>query len=451
MNKKIKNTTKLLLVATFFSLQAGTLYNKDGLESKENFMINAAKSYSERSGQIFAIPEKYSLVMGDYSLDGFSHFKKDGKIIKLNNLGTGHGTPWDYDTQVPIIMYGSGFINSNKVVSKFVTQQDIVPTYASILNTETPVDSDGKVLSEALKKNTKKPKVILTFVLDQVGLAYYNAHPKSFPEIKKIMQNGTFFKNAKVTHLESETAVGHTAIGTGAYPDNHGIPSNSFWMKGLGKETYSFGIDKEESPVWLKSPTLADVYDYKTKNKAIIVSYCYAERAAMGMAGHGAMYKNADKDIVFYYNEKEDKFNTNEKYFSMPEYLKDMKVKPYLDKLTEGTGMWMEHKIPYLEKAKKVISKKEVFDNKAMLTPIFPVFEADMFEKVIQNEPIGQDDITDLLYFTFKSTDLASHAFGFESEEAREVLESVDNQLGRLVRALEKKVGKDNYIVTITF
>ena len=148
MNEKITSTTKFLLVATFFSLQAGTLYNKDGLESKENFMINAAKSYSERSGQIFAIPEKYNLVMGDYSLDGFSHFKKDGKTIKLNNLGTGHGTPWDYDTQIPIIMYGSGFINSNKVVSKFVTQQDIVPTYASILNTETPVDSEGKVLAQ---------------------------------------------------------------------------------------------------------------------------------------------------------------------------------------------------------------------------------------------------------------------------------------------------------------
>lgn len=450
MKKQINSPLLLSAIASLMMLQAGTLKNTNGVESKENFMINASKSMSERSGQIFAIPNKYNIISGDYSLDGFSHFKKAGKIVKANNLGTGHGSPWDYDTHVPIIMYGSGFINENKKVSRFVTQQDLVTTYADILKTEPPVDAEGSVLSEALKKTTKKPKAILTLVLDQVGMEFYYKHPNSFPEIKRIMKKGTFFTNAKVTHLESETAVGHTAIGTGAYPENHGITSNSFWLKGLGKENYSFGIDHEETPVLLKSPSLADVYDKKTNNKALIMSYCYAERAAIGMAGHGAMFSKGDKDMVFYYNEREDKFNTNEKYYSIPEYIKDMKAKPYLDKLTKGTGVWMEHKIPYLEKVKKVISKKEVFDNKVMLTPIFPVFEADMLTKVIKNEPIGQDDITDLMYVTFKSTDLSAHAFGFESEEAREVFEAADHQLARVVRAFEEKVGKDNFIVTIT-
>ncbi|RYX99623.1 hypothetical protein EON78_03320, partial [bacterium] len=425
-------------------------YDLEFASTEKNFIINSLKSASERSGQIFAIPKKYNIVMGDYSHDGFSSLKKDGKLYKLPNRGTGHGTPWDYDTHIPIIMYGPSFINEKKQVNRFVTQQDIVSTYAEILNTEAPVDAEGKVLTEALKKTTKKPKVILTVVLDQVGIEFYNAHPNSYPNIKRIREAGTYYNNAKVTHLESETAVGHVAIGTGAYPDKHGIPANSFWIKGVNKNNYSFSLDNIESPVWLKSPTFSDVYDLKTDNKAIIVSYCYAERAAMGMAGHGAMFNKGDKDIVFFYSDKEDIFKTNDKYFQLPEYLKGLKAKPYFNKLSNNTGIWMDHFIPVQQEYKKPWAKNTRMDNKISQTPALPVYEGDAYVKIIENEPIGQDDITDLMYVNFKSTDAASHAFGFESEESREVLEEVDKQIGRTINALEKKVGKDNMLIVIT-
>jgi predicted AlkP superfamily pyrophosphatase or phosphodiesterase len=388
--------------------------------------------------------------MGDYSHDGFSHFNKNGKLYKLKNRGTGHGTPWDYDTHIPIIMYGPGFINSKKEVNRFVTQQDITQTYSEILNTEPPVDADGTVLKEALNNTTKKPKAILTIVLDQVGMEFYNSHPDSYPNIKRMKQEGTFFNNAKVTHLESETAVGHVAIGTGAYPDKHGIPSNSFWIKGINKNNYSFGLDNIETPVWLKSPTFSDVYDLKTNNKAIIVSYCYAERAAMGMAGHGAMFNKGDKDIVFYYNEKTDLLTTNDDYFILPQYLRGLKAKPYLDSFTNNSSIWLDHFIPVKQEYKKPWSKKTKIDNKITVTPALPIFEGDIYTKIIENEPIGQDDITDLMYINFKSTDAASHSFGFESEESKQVLEAIDKQVGRVVKSLEDKVGKDNIIVTIT-
>ncbi len=449
--KKLINSAKLLSLSIIFMFsQSASLKNYDGKESEENFIINSIKSFSERSGQIFAIPKKYNLVMGSYSHDGFSHFIKNGKLVKIKNYGTGHGTPWDYDTHIPIIMYGSGFINSKKTVDRFVTQQDIVETYANILNTEAPTDSEGKVLKEALKKTDKKPKVILTIVLDQVGIEFYNSHPNSYPNIKRVMENGTFFNNAKVTHLESETAVGHVAIGTGAYPEKHGIPANAFWLKETNKNTYSFSHDGIESPVWLKSPSLSDVYDIKTDNKAIIVSYCYAERAALGMAGHGAMFNKGDKDIVLFYSEKEDILKTNEKYYTLPDYLKGLTAKPYFDKFSNKTGMWLGHFIPVKQEYKKPWNKKSRIDNKITMTPALPMFEGDIYTKIIENEPIGQDDITDLMYITFKSTDSSSHSFGFESEECEQVLNEIDKQVGRVIESLEKKAGKNNIIVTIT-
>lgn len=445
---------KSFLVLLAFSLQCGTLLNNDGNENDKNFFINSAKSFSDRAGQIFAIPQKYNIVMGDYSIDGISHVKINGKIEKITTPGTGHGTPWNYDTHIPIIMYGSGFIYSNKKVDRFVTQQDIPITYANLLNVnmkELP-DAEGNILKEAFKNN-KKPKVILTIVLDQVGMNYLNRHKDVLPEINSIIKKGTLFNNAKVVHLESETAVGHVAIGTGAFPSKHGIPSNSFFMKneeGEYKEIYSFQKNRKASPEWLNSWSLADVYDVEKENKALIIGYGYAERTSMGMSGHGSLYKGGDKDIVLYYDDRKDLIATNEDFYKLPEYLKDHKAKPYFDRFTEKTGMWMDHKIPFNEEYYKPLSKKTKKENRVMLTPVFPTYEGDLLTQIIENENLGKDDITDLMYVTFKSTDNVSHSFGYESEETKEVIKSVDTQVGRVIKALEKKVGKDNILVTIT-
>lgn len=442
----------LLLLA--FSIQGGTLLNKTGDETNENFMINSAKSISERAGQIFAIPQKFNIIMGDYSIDGISHIKINGKIEKITTPGTGHGTPWNYDTHIPLIMYGSGFVNANKKVDRFVTQQDIPITYANILGVKKDLlpDAQGSILKEAFKNN-KKPKVIMTIVLDQVGMNYFNRYKDELPELNNIIKNGTLFTNAKVTHLESETAVGHVAIGTGAFPKEHGIPSNSFYMKneeGNYKEIYSFQKNRKASPEWLNSLSLADVYDVEKENKPIIIGYGYAERTSMGMSGHGALHKGGDKDIVLYYDDRKDVIATNQDFYTLPEYLKEYKARPYFDRFTEKTGMWMEHKIPFNEEYYKPLSKKTRTENRVMLTPVFPMYEGDILTKLIENEPLGEDEITDLMYITFKSTDNVSHSFGHESEETKEVIKSVDEQVGRVIRALEKKVGKDNILVTIT-
>jgi hypothetical protein len=55
-NKKIIYKSSLLALS-FFILEASSLHNFDGKETEENFKINAIKSASERSGQIFAIPQ----------------------------------------------------------------------------------------------------------------------------------------------------------------------------------------------------------------------------------------------------------------------------------------------------------------------------------------------------------------------------------------------------------
>ena len=62
--------------------------------------------------------------------------------------GTGHETPYSYDTHVPVIFMGAGIRPGRYNMSILVN--DIAPTLATMLDIETPSGSIGRVLTEIL-------------------------------------------------------------------------------------------------------------------------------------------------------------------------------------------------------------------------------------------------------------------------------------------------------------
>ena len=62
--------------------------------------------------------------------------------------GAGHGTPYNYDTHVPVIFMGPG-IKPGKY-NKQIAPNDIAPTLATMLEVEIPSGSSGRVLDEIL-------------------------------------------------------------------------------------------------------------------------------------------------------------------------------------------------------------------------------------------------------------------------------------------------------------
>ena len=61
----------------------------------------------------------------------------------------GHGTPYSYDTNVPVIFWESRFVSGR--YSSEASPADIAPTLASILHITRPSVAVGRVLAEALK------------------------------------------------------------------------------------------------------------------------------------------------------------------------------------------------------------------------------------------------------------------------------------------------------------
>jgi len=83
--------------------------------------------YAPRSGDLIILQEPYYL---------------------FDAAGTSHGTPYDYDTHVPIIFLGPRI--RPRAYSQRVAVNDIAATLAAILQIEQPSASIGRVLSEML-------------------------------------------------------------------------------------------------------------------------------------------------------------------------------------------------------------------------------------------------------------------------------------------------------------
>ncbi|MFZ1688677.1 MAG: alkaline phosphatase family protein [Flavobacteriales bacterium] len=66
-----------------------------------------------------------------------------------NGHGTTHGSPWNYDTGVPILFFGAGVQHGEVLRRTHIT--DIVPTIAAICGTTLPDACTGRVVTEVLK------------------------------------------------------------------------------------------------------------------------------------------------------------------------------------------------------------------------------------------------------------------------------------------------------------
>ena len=63
--------------------------------------------------------------------------------------GTGHGTPWTYDTHIPVLFYGWGVKPSKSVREIHIT--DIAPTVSMLLNIRIPSGATGTPIYELMK------------------------------------------------------------------------------------------------------------------------------------------------------------------------------------------------------------------------------------------------------------------------------------------------------------
>jgi predicted AlkP superfamily pyrophosphatase or phosphodiesterase len=112
---------------------------------------NVARVYTRdqlAKGQVPGDPMDRRVLNGFHAQRASDLFIVNEPYYMFEEKGTSHGTPYHYDTHVPIVFLGPGFKPGRYVRQAAVN--DIAPTLAVLLEIETPSGSVGRVLEEAL-------------------------------------------------------------------------------------------------------------------------------------------------------------------------------------------------------------------------------------------------------------------------------------------------------------
>ena len=381
--------------------------------AREAWLQQFARGYFPgRSGQVFVVSREGDFLVDRNPLYAFMH-----------------GSPWSYDTHIPLLLYGPPFITP-LVWNDRVSQQDVVPTLAALLGTAPPATAIGRPLREALAPSTTRPRVVVLLVLDGTRADYFDTYRDVLPTLARLRAGGAWYSQAHVSSVPTLTAVGHANLGTGAEPQTHGLAVNYLFNRITGKSQEAYDhLDPGE----MLALTLADVWNIGTEGKAVIIGQGGAIRAMAGLVGHGGCLVNGRPITAASYSTAGDgTYETNTKCYVLSDALKPITARRHW---TEAGGTWMGHDVADTSKFRH--------------SGLFGRFEGDALAAVLEAEPIGADDIPDLVLVNLKTPDYVGHAYGPASPEIKAALADVDGQIARALQIIERKAGAGRFAIAI--
>ena len=327
----------------------------------------------------------------------------------------------------------------------------------------------------------EKPKLIVGIVVEQMRYDQLEKFKDRFAEngIRRMLNEGTSFRNASYEYMLTQSAPGHATISTGAEPAINGITSD-YWYVPLKNEliyctqdnqvdpvggSYESGL---HSPVNLLSSSFSDELLMATNNKAKVFSIGIRESSAILSAGHSA-------NGVYWYDDKSGTWMSSTWYMdSLKTWVRDFNAlmlsegylsnqwtllkdrSAYSDCLPDSssfeTGFNKKNYFPYdlkkLSTTGLLNSKRDYSLLKE--TPFGNTFTSDFAIRLIREEKLGKDDITDFISICYGSTDNIGHRFGPSSVETGDAILRLDRDIGRLLNYLNDSIGKRNVLVYFT-
>ena len=333
--------------------------------------------------------------------------------------------------------------------------------------------------SVAQKRNripSEKPKLVIGIVIDGMRYDYIYRYWNNFKDngFKKLINEGTFCKNANYNYLFTQSSVGYATISTGAMPSSHGIIADKLYQRSKGKlvsctldkKVHCIGSDCETgnmSPKNLLTSTLADELNLSNNHKSKIISISMNANDAILSGGHTA-------NAAYWFDKKTGDWVTSSFYMdSLPTWVVDFNKKKipdiYLDRqwnpilpveqYTEGNtqgnsqriGFYKKSGFPYdLLKLKKKSKNYEVLKN----TPFGNTYTKDFAIATIINEKLGTDNYPDVLTVGFSATEDISNDCGPNSIELEDAYIRLDREIAHFLSFIEDNIGKNNVLIFLT-
>jgi len=391
-----------------------------------------------RSGDLLVVPKPHHYLISEWDLRTLADEIPFDK--------TTHAGPWDYLTKVPIVAYGPG-VPRGATSDEPVDISALAPTYARILGMD-DFESASCSLERIIACDSRggiedPPPLIFTVVIDGGGWNVLERFPDAVPNIQTLMDDGLVYTNATIGSAPSTTGALHATFGTGYYPLDHGMPGNILRTpEGEIEDVYLDDAD----PRFLQKPAVSELWDEANDNEAIVGTISY-EGWHLGMIGKGAQRDGGDRDLAAIWDRPDRSWVINEEFYELPFFLEETDIETLtryeraLDPRDgKRDGKWFSENVRRLGRNR----------NAQAASPAFARFTGDAVVDLLATEPVGADDVTDLIWVELKAPDSAGHVWNLVRPEVKDVLEATDEQVGRFRRVLDATVGEGNYLFVLS-
>lgn len=320
------------------------------------------------------------------------------------------------------------------------------------------------------------PKLVVGVVVDQMRPDYIYRYWDNFSGggFKRLIADGAFLRNTHYTYIPTVTGPGHASIYTGSVPAHHGIVANERFDRATRrvlycvKDTAVKGVGQasaQASPFQLLATTLADEIERRTDGRGRTIGVALKDRSSVlpiGRTGDAAYWFsgstggfvtstwymdelpewvqafNGRKLTARYLNQRWEPFFPLERYHqSLPD------ANDYEQPLAPGAGNAFPYDLAALSKGAAGLGL-------IASTPWGNTLTTDMALAALEGEQLGRDEVTDLLAISYSSTDILGHKMGLRALEIEDMYIRLDQELARLLNALDEAVGKGRYTLFLT-
>jgi predicted AlkP superfamily pyrophosphatase or phosphodiesterase len=327
-------------------------------------------------------------------------------------------------------------------------------------------------------KPAARPKLVVMLVVDQMRADYVDKFQGQWTGgLKRLVEEGAWFREAAYPYAATETCVGHSTISTGAFPATHGMVSNEWWDREQQKgvtctsdpkvKNIGYGgasVKGGDSAARMLMPAFAEELKYQSDGGTRVVTFSLKARAAITMAGHQG-------DAVTWFDPGPGAWTTSSAYpvaAFVEEYAKAHPVSndygkvwtlllPKASYLYEETAVGAVPPVgvgpafPHTLRGKPDSTAADAaFYQQWQGSPYAETYLADMAEDAVDKLGLGKGTGTDYLGVSFSSVDYVAHAFGPRSWEVQDELARLDRDLAVFFAHLDKAVGRGSYVVALS-
>jgi len=353
-----------------------------------------------------------------------------------------------------------------KIIDKNISNHLIFTVTLFVFILMIPIESHSS------QNNT--PKLVVQITVDQLrgDLPLRYKERLSKDGFRYLIEKGTHYINAHYNHANTETAVGHATLVTGADPSQHGIIANDWIDKNTGTFVYNtedsrhhlIGQNPKQhqgvSPKNLLSSTIGDELVLSNAGKSRVFSVSGKDRGAILPGGHAGK--------AFWYSKSRGEFVSSTYYYDKyPKWVAAWNSNKPVERYRGKNWDLLQPRNTYV--AKDIDNREYEADFKSLgrtfphsyaddkylnlvvgLTPAIDELTLEFSKKIIEHEELGAGESTDFLAISFSATDYIGHLFGPSSLEAEDNILRLDRVLASLFKFIDQKVGLDNTLIVLS-